>query len=50
MVERNAFLANSNPKHQDPVSQCGEQDYSASNKNNRAYYECPSLSYFTDKL
>ena len=47
MVERKAFLAN--PKHQYHVSQRGEHDCSAHNKNNGDYNECPSLSHFTDE-
>ena len=44
MVERKAILAN----NQYCVSQYGEHDCSASNKNNRDYYGDPSLSYFMD--
>ena len=47
-MERKAFLAN--PKHQSPVSQCGEHDCSAQSQKNRDYYENPSLTYFTDKV
>ena len=48
MVERKAFYAN--PKLEYRVSQCGEHDYSANNKNNGDYFEYPSLSHFMDKL
>ena len=48
IMERKAFLAN--PKHQYPVSQCGEHDCSAQSQKNRDYYENPSLTYFTDKV
>ena len=48
MVERNVVVAT--PKHQHPVSQCGEHDCSANNKKNGGCYECPSLSYFTNEL
>ena len=44
MVQGKAFLAN--PKCQYRVSQCKEHDYSANNKKNRDYNECPSLSHF----
>ena len=47
MVEWKAFLAN--PKHQYCVSQYGEQDCSAHNKENGDYNEYPSLSHFADK-
>ena len=47
MVETKAFHAN--PKHQYPVSQCGEYDCSAHNEKNEDYNEYPSLSHFTDK-
>ena len=47
MVERKAFIAN--PKHQYRVSQCGEHDSGAHNKNNEDHYEYPSLSHFTDE-
>ena len=43
-----AFLGN--PKHQYRVSQCGEHDYDANNKNNGDNYEYPRLPYFTDEL
>ena len=45
MVERK-FLAN--PRHQYRVSQYGEQDCSAHDKNNRDSYEYPSLAHFVD--
>ena len=48
MVERKAFPVN--PKHQYPISQWGEHDYSAHNKKNGDYYEYPSLTAFTDEL
>ena len=47
MVERKALLTN--PKHQDHVSQWGENDYYAHNKKNGDYYEYLSLSHFMDK-
>ena len=47
VVERKAFMANA--KRQFHVSQCGEHDCSAENKN-RDCYGCPSLSHFMDKL
>ena len=46
MVQRKAFLAN--PRHRYHVSQYGEHDCSAHNKNNGDYYEYPSLSRFMD--
>ena len=48
MVERKTFLAN--PRHQDHESQCGEHDYSATNKKDGDYYEYLSLSHFMDEL
>ena len=45
---KKAFLAN--PKHQYHVSQCGEKDCRANNKNNGDYYEHQSLSYFADEF
>ena len=48
MVERKAFLAN--PKYQYHVSQNGEHDCSANNKNNGNFYGYPSLSHFTDEI
>ena len=48
MMERKAFPANQ--RHQDFVSQYGEDDYGASNKNDGDYYECLSLSHFTNEL
>ena len=45
---KKAFLSNQN--HQYHVSQCGEHDYHANNKNNGDCYVCPSLSHFTDEL
>ena len=50
MVERKAFLANPNPKHQYCVSQWGEHDCRDHNKRNGDYNEYPSLSRFIDKL
>ena len=44
MVEGKAFLANQ--KHQNHVSQCGEQDFSAHTKKNEDYNENPSLFNF----
>ena len=43
MVERKAFLAN--PNHQ-----YHEHDCSAHNKKKGDYYECPSLSHFTENF
>ena len=48
MIERKTFLAN--PKCQYCVSQWGEHDCSAYNKNNGDYYEYPSLSHFIDEV
>ena len=48
MPKRKAFLAN--PKRQDHVSQCGEQDCSANNRKNGDYYEYISLPYFMKEL
>ena len=48
MVERKAFPGNL--KHQYPVSQYGEHDFSANNKKKRDYYEYPSLPYLMDEL
>ena len=45
---KKAFFAN--PKHQDRVSQYGEHNCSANNKNNEDYYEYPNLSLFTKEL
>ena len=47
-MEWKAFLANL--KHQNHLSQWGEQDYGANNKKNGGYYEYLSLSHFMDKL
>ena len=47
MVERKSFPANL--KHQNHVSQWGEQDCSAHDEKNRDYYKYPSLTYFTDE-
>ena len=47
MVEGKAFLTN--PNRQYHVSQCGEQDCSAHNKENGDYYEYPSLTHFMDE-
>ena len=44
MVERQAFLAK--PKHQYRVSQRGEHDWSAKNKENVDYQEYLSLPHF----
>ena len=38
-----------NPQHQYHISQCGEHDCHANDKNNRDGYAYPSLSYFTDE-
>ena len=46
--EKKAFLAS--PKHQYRLSQCGEHDCTANNKNSRDYSKYPSLSHFTDEL
>ena len=46
--ERNAFLVN--PKYQYHVSQCGEHDWWANNKNRGDYYKYQRLSYFTNQL
>ena len=43
-----AFLAN--PKHQYHVSQCGEQDCHANNKENGDYFEYQSLSPLSNEL
>ena len=48
MLERKDFLLN--PKHQDRVSHCEEQDCSANNKKNGDYYEYTSLPHFTKEL
>ena len=45
---KKAFLAN--PKHKYHISQCGEHDCHANNKNKGDYYEYLSLSLLTDKL
>ena len=47
-MEKKAFPAN--PKYQYRVSQCGEPDCSAPNKNNGDYYEYLSLTCFRDEL
>ena len=39
-----------NPNHQDRISQYGEHDSNANNKNNGNYYKNPSLSHFVDEL
>ena len=39
-----------NPKHKYHISQCGEHDCHANNKNKGDYYEYLSLSLLTDKL
>ena len=46
--EEKAFLVNL--KHQDGVSQGGEHDYGANNKNNGYGYRYPSFSHFTNEL
>ena len=48
MVERKSFRAN--PEHQYLVSQCGERDCSANNKENREYYENQSFTQFMEEL
>ena len=47
-MENKAFLAN--PKHLDLVSQCGEHDCSANNKENGDYYKYPSWTHFTNEI
>ena len=45
---KKAFLSNS--KNQYRISQCGEYDCHANNKNNGYYYEYPSLSHLMNEL
>ena len=47
MVDRKLFA---NQNHQDHVSQYGEHDSSANDKNNGDSYEFPSLSHFKDEV
>ena len=48
MVKGKPFPAK--PKHQYPISQSGEYDYSANNKKNGDYNGYSSLSHFTGEL
>ena len=48
MVERKAFLPNQMQQYR--VSQRGDHDCSANNKNNGDYYEYPSSTHFSDEL